>query len=152
MKRISSLAAITVLAVCQASAENVYRSVDEQGNVTFSDRPVQGAQQQEQINIQTTSPTPEQRRQTRQRETALQKAAGEKGAGSRAARRASEQKAARQAVEDAEKRLEEAARVREGDRIGTAGGGSRLKPGYHERVRAAEDALEQARKDAERLR
>ena len=151
MKCNSLLAAITVLAVCQASAENVYRSVDEQGNVTFSDRPVQGAQQQEQIRIQTTSPTPEQQQQTRQRETALQKAA-EKGAGSSAAQRASEQKAARQAVEDAEKRLEEAARVREGDRIGTAGGGSRLKPHYHERVRAAEDALEQARKDAERLR
>jgi hypothetical protein len=152
MKRIRLLATVTVLAVCQVSAETAYRSVDEQGNVTFSDRPVDGALQQEQIRIETTAPTVEQQRQTRQREAALEQAAGETGGTPRAAQRASEQKAARQAVEEAEKRLEEAARVREGDRIGTAGGGSRLKPGYHERVRAAEDTLEQARKDADSLR
>lgn len=152
MKRVSLLAAVAVLAVCQVCAETAYRSVDEQGNVTFSDRPVDGALQQEQIRIETTAPTAEQQRQTRQREAALEKAAGETGGASRAAQRASERKAARRAVEDAEKHLEEAARVREGDRIGTAGGGSRLKPGYHERVRAAENTLEQARKDAERLR
>jgi hypothetical protein len=152
MKRIRLLATVTVLAVCQVSAETAYRSVDEQGNVTFSDRPVDGALQQERIRIETTAPTVEQQRETRQREAALEQAAGETGDASRAAQRASEQKAARQAVEEAEKRLEEAARVREGDRIGTAGGGSRLKPGYHERVRAAEDTLEQARKDADSLR
>jgi hypothetical protein len=39
--------------------------------------------------------------------------------------------------------------VREGDRIGTAGGGSRLKPEYHERVREAEAEVEKARKQLE---
>jgi hypothetical protein len=55
-------------------------------------------------------------------------------------------------AEAAEKRLEEATQVREGDRMGTAAGGSRLKPEYHERVRDAEAEVERAKKKQWRRR
>ena len=59
--------------------------------------------------------------------------------------KSNQRKAARQEVEGAEKRLEEATQVREGDRIGTAGGGSRLTPEYQERVRDAEVEVDRAK-------
>ena len=51
---------------------------------------------------------------------------------------------AEQRVKDARKELEESKVVGEGDRIGKAGGGTRLSPGYLERVKNAEQALKDA--------
>jgi hypothetical protein len=147
MNHVKSLFTIIAVAAFQVSAETAYRSVDEQGNVTFSDQPVSGAAQEEQVTIDAPAPTAERQQDARRREAELQKAASQAGA-SRVPARDARQETARQTLRDAEKGLEDARRVREGDRIGTAGGGNRLKPEYHERVRKAEAEVERARKQA----
>ncbi len=148
MNQVKSLFIIIIaVAAIQVSAETAYRSVDEQGNVTFSDHPVSGAAQQEQVTIDAPGPSAERQQDARRRAAELQKEASQAGA-SRAPARAARKETARQTLQDAEKGLEDASQVREGDRIGTAGGGSRLKPEYHERVREAEAEVERARKQA----
>ena len=89
----------------------------------------------------------ERQQETRQREAELQQAADQAGAASTPSQ-ADQKKAARKAVQDAEKDLEEARQVREGDRKGTASGGSRLTPEYLERVREAEAEVDRARQQA----
>jgi hypothetical protein len=147
MKLMTLLCAGLVIAASRVSAETALRSVDEQGNVTFSDEPVSGAVQQEQITIDAPAPSGASRQDARQRAGQVERAASQAGA-SGGPDRAAEQKAARQKVQEAEQAYEEAVQVREGDRIGTAGGGSRLKPGYHERVREAEAEVERAKEQA----
>lgn len=141
---------ITILiAAFQVSAETAYRSVDEQGNVTFSDKPVSSAAKQ--ISIDAPAPSVARQQEAQQRETELQKGASQIGTSS-APGKTNQKKTTRQAAQDAEKHLEEASQVREGDRIGTAGGGSRLTPEYHERVREAEVEVDRARKQMEETR
>jgi hypothetical protein len=132
------------IATFQVSAETVTRSVDDQGNVTFSDKPVSGTTQVEQVSIDAPAPSAEGQQEAQRREADLQKAASQAGTTSTPGK-ANQRKAARQEVEGAEKRLEEATQVREGDRIGTAGGGSRLTPEYQERVRDAEAEVDRAK-------
>jgi hypothetical protein len=149
MNLVKPLFIFITIATFQVAAETAYRSVDEQGNVTFSDRPVSSATQEERVSIDVPAPSPEQQQEALQREEALQKAASQPVTPVTPAKASHNKAAARQAVEDAEARLGKAIMVREGDRIGTAGGGSRLKPEYHERVRAAEAELEAAKKQLE---
>ena len=148
MKHRKLLLMVIATAAFQAAAETAYRSVDEHGNVTFSDTPVIGAGQAEKIRIEAPAPSAESQQETRQREAELQDAASQAGA-SGGQSQANKQKAVQQNVQDAEKRLEDASQVREGDRIGTAGGGSRLTPEYQERVREAEEEVDKARKQAQ---
>ena len=135
---------IVATAAFQVVAETAYRSVDEQGNVTFSDSPASGAAQEEKISIDAPVPSAKDQKETRKRESELQRAADQAGA-SRSPSQADRKKAAQQNVRDAEKRLEEARQVGEGDRKGTASGGSRLTPQYQERVREAEADVDRAR-------
>ena len=51
MKHMTLLYAGLVVAASQVFAETAFRSVDEQGNVTFSDEPVSDAVQQEQTQM-----------------------------------------------------------------------------------------------------
>lgn len=148
MNLVKPLFITIAIAAFQVAAETAYRSVDEQGNVTYSDRPVSSATQEEQVGINAPAPSAEMQQEAQQREAELQKAASQPGTSS-APGKTSQNKAARQAVEDAEARLGEASLVREGDRVGNAGGGSRLRPEYHERVREAEAEVEKARKQLE---
>ena len=148
MNLVKPLFITIAIAAFQVAAETAYRSVDEQGNVTYSDKPVSNATQEEQVGIDAPAPSAEMQQEAQQSEADLQKAASQAGTSSSPGK-ASQNKAARQALEDAEARLGEASLVREGDRIGTAGGGSRLKPEYHERVREAEAEVEKARKQLE---
>lgn len=147
MKHQKLLLMLIATATFQVAAETAYRSVDEHGNVTFSDTPVSGAGQAEKIRIEAPAPSAERQQETLQREAELQEAASQAGASSTASP-ADKQKAASQNVRDAEKRLEDASQVREGDRIGTAGGGSRLTPEYQKRVREAEAGVDRARQQA----
>ena len=135
----------------QVAAETAYRAVDEQGNVTFSDKPVSGAAQEKQIRIDAPAPSAEQQQETQQREAELQEAASQTGASS-APSQADRKKAARENVREAEKKLEEASQVGEGDRKGTASGGSRLTPEYQERVRDAEAEVDKARQQLEQTK
>ena len=106
MKPMTLLYAGLVVAASQVFAETAFRSVDEQGNVTFSDEPVSDAVQQEQITIDAPTPSQASQRDARQRAGQVEKAASQAGA-SGAADRAAEQKAARQKVQEAEQAYEE---------------------------------------------
>ena len=67
MKPMTLLYAGLVVAASQVFAETAFRSVDEQGNVTFSDEPVSDAVQQEQITIDAPTPSQASQRDARQR-------------------------------------------------------------------------------------
>jgi hypothetical protein len=148
MNLVKPLFMAIAIAAFQVSAETAYRSIDEQGNVTFSDKPVSATTQTQQISIDAPVPSVEVQKEAQQREAELQKAASQAGTSSTNGK-ADQKKAARQDVKDAEKHLEEATQVREGDRLGTAGGGSRLTPEYQERVRGAEAEVGRAVKQLE---
>jgi len=139
------LLSLFLIAVPLHGAAEVERSVDKDGNVTFSDKPVQGSVSSERIGIDSSSPSPDRLNESVQEsQDIIDKA------------RRSQQKrdsinnknnGSNQSVEEARKQLEESKVVREGDRRGTARGGSRLTPEYQERVKAAERNLEQIQKN-----
>lgn len=138
----------------QVSAQTAYRSVDEEGNVTFSDQPVSGAVKESEIRIDAPAPSPESRQQSREQATEMMDAAGSgQQTGSDAGlSKAQRQQEAKAALERAESNLQEAKVVRPGDRKGTASGSSRLTPGYLERVQEAEQAVELARQQVKATR
>ena len=130
------------------AAAEAFRSVDKDGNVTFSDAPVPGSVESETINIDA-APPPQERMTESQREAQAtidkanriqpqQDTAGQA--------RDIQNTSAGQDLESARRQLEQSKVVGEGDRQGKAGGGTRLTPEYHERVQHAEQAV----KDAER--
>ena len=140
------------LAACVAGsgawAQQVYKSVDEQGKVIFSDKPPADAKSVTPVEIKP-GPSEEDVRAATQRARALEQAAGEVG---RARKQAGSGSGAgsgadvREALAEAERRLEEAREIGPGDRKGTAGGGSRLSEAYRQRVEEAEAAVEEARR------
>mgnify|MGYP001546690587 FL=1 len=143
---------ICLLAVSGSlTAQQVYRSVDEQGNVSYSGEPPANAQAVETISVDP-GPSADQRREAEKRASEMEQAA------QGAVESASESEARRQMVREAqenlmsaEKALEEAKVVGPGDRKGTASGGSRLTEAYQERVEAAEADVAAARKNLQEV-
>jgi len=137
-----------------ASAQSVYRSVDENGRVIFSDSPTPGAVSTRPIEVQPQSRPEAEIEESRRRAEQAIRAADESQQRRDAAKAGREAAigAAEQRVREAEAALAEAREVGEGDRRGTAGGGSRLTPEYEARVRAAEAQLGQARRELDAAR
>lgn len=141
------------LCASQAIAEEVFQSVTKEGEVIYSDRPATDA-----VEVKTLKTAPEptaaEVEESRKRAERMAEEAGKAGQQREAAAagKQAEIEAARQRVKQAEARLREAEVVREGDRIGKAGGGSRLSPGYLARVEAAKAELEAAKKALKLLR
>jgi hypothetical protein len=141
-----ALSAAGVLAAFPALAQAPYKSTMPDGQVIYGDKPVPGAAKVEQTRIPPSKGvTPPSAKET----ATLQKL--ESG------RRQDE--AARNRVIAAEKALAEAeakaAAGKEplpGERIGTAGGASRLTDAYFERQKALEQAVQQARAGLEQAR
>jgi hypothetical protein len=131
-------------------AQAVYKSTMPDGRVIYSDAPIPGAKKVEQMAV--TAPSP----------GGGAPAAGERAPGEAKALQQEEQQlrarmaerdAKQQRVRDAEKALrqaEEAKRNGEeplpGERLGTAGGGSRLSDEYWERQKQLEQNVDLARK------
>ncbi len=125
----------------QATAE-VARSVDQQGNVTFSDKPVSGSVTSERISIDAPAPSTDSINKSQQESQAIiNKAKRSQQQRDRVVQRGAQSSTSAQDVENARKQLEKAKVVGEGDRLGNAKGGSRLTPQYLERVKAAENNL-----------
>jgi electron transfer flavoprotein alpha subunit len=129
-----------------AAADTVYRSVDTEGNVTFSDEPPLTGSGVEEITIDAPPPPVPRVRQSEQEAQAAINKANRYQMRSKAAeeQRSMELREAEKALEQARKNLEEAKVVREGDRRGKAGGGTRLTSEYLNRVKAAEKGVEEA--------
>lgn len=132
-----------VVPIQSIAAERVYESVDDRGNVTFSDSVPADAVVAEPITI-TPAPAP-----NADLEPSLASDKAElrsMGQSQEQRQNAIEQQraTAQQRVEAAEANLAEAREIREGDRKGMVGGGSRLTPEYLQRVQDAEQELKQA--------
>lgn len=128
-------------------AQTMYKSTMPDGQVIYSDTPAPGATKVEATRLPpatkgVTPPTP--------RETQVLKQLEADRVGREAAE--SQLRAAEKALADAEAGLAAGKEPREGERIGTASGASRLNDAYWERQKALESAVEKARRNLEAVR
>lgn len=151
--RKSVLASFLVILPTLLQAADVYRTVDDEGNVTYTDAPVKTDGKIEKIEIQP-GPTEASRLDTEQRNAAIRKAMEEARA-KRLEKEASHDEQlskARKELDEAEKDLKRTKELGEDDRQYLSGGRSRIKPEYHERVKEAEKKVEAARKNLKEAR
>lgn len=152
MKRLSML---FLLASCAAVAQTtLYKSVDAQGNVTFSDTPPVDGAAADPIEI---SDTPANVLPSENIQEAMEE---QQQADQRAAR---EQQAARQdwnqryatakaELEEAEKNLASAQQIKEGDTVGSAFGGARPNQKWIENLEQAERDVEEKQAALDKVR
>jgi hypothetical protein len=134
------------------SAE-IYRHVDAEGNVTYTDEVPVGAKDAEEV-ILPPSPSSESISETETRNQRMLRAADQ------ADKKRLEQRRKKQAtiamrkseLEKAEKRLEEAKVIKDDDRQNLVGGKSPIHPDYFARVKAAKEEVEKARKALQKAR
>ncbi|MEW8185800.1 MAG: DUF4124 domain-containing protein, partial [Candidatus Thiodiazotropha endolucinida] len=134
-------------------AGDVYRSVDAEGNVTYTDTPPKTDSKVEKIQIQP-GPSEASRLDTEERNAAIRKAMEEARA-KRLEKRASREERlskAREELEDAEADLKRTKELGDDDRQYLTGGRSRIKPEYFDRIKEAEDKVEAARKNFKEIR
>ena len=126
----------------------VLRSVDKDGNVTFSDQPVPGSVEATPVIIDAPPPSRQEVSESEQEAQETIRKANEIGQETESASfdRAANIKAAQMNLDSATAHLREAQVVGEGDRQALAGGGSRLTPAYLERVQNAEQQVMDAQK------
>lgn len=139
-----ALLLLLLLSMPLASAQGIFKSTMPDGRVIYGEKPVAGAAQ-----VETLEPpppttgvlglTPEER--ARAEQLARERAAAATAARAKAA-----------TVEEARKQLREAEAAREAgreplptERIGLAGGGTRLTEAYHARQKKLEEAVQAAR-------
>jgi small-conductance mechanosensitive channel len=150
--RMMIVTGITFFFASPITAE-IYRHVDADGNVTYTDEPPAGTQDVEEV-VLPPSPSPETISETETRNQQILRAADE------ADKKRTDEKRKKQAtiaqkkkqLEEAEKRLEEAKVIQDGDRQNLAGGKRRISPDYFARVKAAKEEVEKARKALRKAR
>ncbi len=144
-----SLAIVTALMTVPAVAQKMQKYVTPDGKTIYSDRPIPGARLVDEIApAAPVDPNAAAAAQARARENAEREKASsaQRAAGNQAAQK---QEDAAAALARAKENLEKGKEPLPGERIGTAGGKSRLTDEYWARQRANEQAV----KDAEaRLR
>ncbi|MEW8029374.1 MAG: DUF4124 domain-containing protein [Candidatus Thiodiazotropha sp.] len=151
--RIIFLASLIVALPALLQAGDVYRSVDAEGNVTYTDTPPKTDGSVEKIEIQS-GPSEASRLDTEERNAAIRKAMEEARA-KRLERKASREERlskAREELEDAEADLKRTKELGDDDRQYLSGGRSRIKPEYFDRIKEAEDKVEAARKNFKEIR
>ena len=126
----------------------VLRSVDKDGNVTFSDQPVPGSVEATTVIIDAPPPSRQEISESEQEAQEIIKKANQIGQQTEPGSfdRAAAIRAAQMDLESATAHLREAQVVGEGDRQALAGGGSRLTPAYLQRVQDAEQQVMDAQK------
>jgi hypothetical protein len=146
--RITLLALLVLALPVHLSAGEVYRSVDAEGNVTYTDEPPRRDDgSAEKIEIHP-GPSEASRLDTEKRNEAIRRAM-EEARGKRLKREAARNAKlaeAQKALKEAEEELKKAKVIDDDSRQNLSGGRSRLSPAYLERVRAAEAKVEAARK------
>ena len=138
------LSLLLLAAISQPATADALRSVDRDGNITFSDGPVPGSVESERIRIDAPAPSRDSLNESQQEAQAIIDKANRINTSD--PRETQQKQSAKQRIEIARKQLEVSKVVGEGDRIGKAGGGTRLSPEYLERVRLAEQILKEAEK------
>jgi hypothetical protein len=153
--RVLSLIIIAGVSVCSAppTAAEIYRHVDGEGNVYFTDEPPAGAKGVEEV-ILPPGPSPKSIRETESRNKEILRAAD------KAAKKRIDEKRKREAkitqakkqLKAAEQRLEEAKVIQDDDRQNVVGGKRRISPDYFARVKAAKDEVEKAKRALQEAR
>jgi hypothetical protein len=148
-RRIRRCAALLVLlgASDVGLAYNIYKSVDAQGNVTYSSSPPADTTMVERVKL-APAPSKDSLAAAKERERQIV-AAGNQISTERKAQQETQAKgvdAARQEVNNAQAALADAKVMRDSDWQGTVQGKRHLKPEYFARVQAAESRLAQAQK------
>jgi hypothetical protein len=139
-----ALALTAQLALAQAT---MYKSILPDGRVVYSEKPAAGAVKVEEMKVDTgkkgiVPATPRDIEAARQAGAAQQR-----GDAATATLRAQEDK-----VKQAEEALAAGREPQPGERIGIAGGGSRLTDGYFERQKRLEQAVEEAKAELAKAR
>jgi len=140
--------AVLLAASSMPSLSEVIRSVDKDGNVTFSDQSVPGSVEETPVVIDAPPPSRQEVRESEQQARQMIRQADQVGQeiDSGITDRAANIKAAQMNLDSATAHLREVQVVRAGDRQGLAGGGTRLRPEYLERVQDAEEQVMEAQK------
>ena len=130
------------------SLSEVIRSVDKDGNVTFSDQSVPGSIEETTVIIDAPPPPRQDVMESEQqaREMIRQADVNQQQRDASTTDRAANIQAAQMNLDSANAHLREASVVRAGDRVGLAGGGTRLRPEYLQRVQDAEQQVMEAQK------
>ena len=148
MRRLpSAIFLACVLPALAAMGDDIYRSKDAKGNITFTDNPSPNDPTLERVEIPA-GPSEESLRHTEQRNREIQNAVNE----SERKRQQYQQdrqariKEAEDRLAKAEAKLSKAKVIQDEDRQNLAGGKRRIHPDYFARVKAAEAEVEAARK------
>ena len=147
VKILKPLAFAVLAAASGAQAQVVYKSTMPDGKVIYTEKPVPGA-----TRVDTIEPPPAKTGMSSL--TPEEKARADEFAKKRAAAAAPKGND----LDDARRQLKQAEAAREagkeplpGERIGTAGGASRLTDAYQQRQKTLDDAVETARKKLDQL-
>ena len=148
MNKYILITSLLAMSVSQVSAE-VIRSVDKDGNVTFSDAPVPGSVESSRVVFDTPpAPTPQEVSESeRQAQDMIQRA--NRNQAERDVQtddRAARIRAAQMDLDSATAHLREVQVVRAEDRQSLANGRSRLRPEYLQRVQDAEQQVMDAQR------
>lgn len=147
MRRFHSCIFLVCVMLSQAAVgEEVYRSVDAEGNVTYTDTPPTGNRPVERVELPP-GPSAESLRQTEQRNLEIRQAAdkAQRLRLQQQERKAEQIKKAEQQLAEAEAKLAEAKVVKDEDRQKLVEGKRRIRADYFERVKQAEASVEAAR-------
>ncbi|MBM3356268.1 MAG: DUF4124 domain-containing protein [Betaproteobacteria bacterium] len=149
MNRVSQFVCCVVAlwALASAAAQTLYKSTMPDGRIVYGDKPAPGAVKVEPVKTDT-APTGVQVSPAREAGFVKQM---------EAERLKREQqhdavRAAEKALREAEAALAAGKEPLSGERIGTAGGASRLTEAYWERQKSLEQAVSESRRELERLR
>ena len=136
------LPALLLAAAALPAAADAIRSVDSEGTVTFSDTPLPGTTEATRVDIDAPAPSADSMTESQREAREVIDKASKIQPDAQATGQDKAQ--AQKDLDAARSQLEAAKQVREVDRQGTAGGGSRLTPAYTERVEAAEKQVQEA--------
>ena len=138
---------VAALMVQPATAQTLYKSVDSDGRVTYSDKPPAGAAKTEKKKLDTsklgvTAPTQGEKSTLQQLE------------GSRKTRESAQNRLRQHeiALHDAEVARDMGKEPQPSERLGTAGGNQRLTDEYFARQKRLEANVERARRDLDKAR
>jgi hypothetical protein len=145
--------AAVLCAPTPASAETIYKSIDAQGNVTYSSAPADGAVSAETLAV-SEEPTEQEQAQARAVNNEIEQQAKElsRDVDAKRAARGDSRGAAELRLEEAKAELERVSVVNDDDWQNLAQGGRHLKQSYLERVRNAEAAVQEAEEALARVR
>ncbi|MBT2970201.1 MAG: DUF4124 domain-containing protein [Candidatus Thiodiazotropha sp. (ex Ctena orbiculata)] len=134
-------------------AGDVYRTVDAEGNVTYTDSPPAVDASAEKIEIHP-GPSEASRLDTVRRNAAIRKAVEEAQAErlEKEAAHDARLSQARKELEEAEENLKKSKEIGDDDRQYFTGGRSRIRPEYFDRLKEAEGKVEAARKKYKEIR